>query len=198
MGSVMGTSLANLVSMSEGEAEGEADHTAVHGAPFISKLYKIITTASSSDCITWGAAGDTILVRDPPKFAREVLPQYFKHDNIRSFIRQLNIYGFQRCRTPQSSDGELEFYHNKFMFGRTDLVAGIIRGIPSQVGRRRVPPPRPSPLAFLPRPPRAPRPSASPSARPRRPPPAHTSLRRGVGSARTSGRRSAARRSRST
>jgi hypothetical protein len=65
-----------------------------------------------------------------------VLPRYFKHDNIRSFVRQLNIYGFQRCRNTNAPGmeptGELEFFHESFIEGREDLMVHITRGVPSQ------------------------------------------------------------------
>lgn len=111
-------------------------------APFITKLFEILSQPDrDADSIRWGPEGDTIIVTDSAKFSREVLPRYFRHDNIRSFLRQLNIYGFQRCRPPTGSaaraenagraDGELEFYHEKFMPGRKDLMCQIARGVPS-------------------------------------------------------------------
>lgn len=106
-------------------------------APFISKLQEILQAPNPADCIKWGPTSDTIIVINQSKFAREVLPRYFKHDNIRSFIRQLNIYGFQRCRNPERAGsvegehGELEFYHEHFREGRKDLMRLISRGIPS-------------------------------------------------------------------
>jgi len=106
-------------------------------APFVSKLHDIISTASPSDCIQWGPAGDTIVVTDQAVFARAVLPRFFKHDNIRSFVRQLNMYGFQRCRNPgcngsvEGEHGQLEFYHENFIEGRKDLMCQITRGLPS-------------------------------------------------------------------
>jgi hypothetical protein len=93
---------------------------------------------AASDCIRWGPAGDTIIVTDPIRFARDVLPRHFKHDNIRSFMRQLNIYGFQRCRGAAGGDGDtgqLEFYHEFFLEGRTGLMRNISRGVPSQKKR---------------------------------------------------------------
>ena len=111
-------------------------------APFISKLCEILSTSTPDNSIKWGPVGDTIIVTDQVKFAREVLPRYFKHDNIRSFIRQLNIYGFQRCRNPERTGsvegehGELEFYHEHFIEGRTDLMRQITRGVPSNKRRR--------------------------------------------------------------
>jgi len=117
--------------------------------PFIKKLFEIITT--EDDCIRWGAGGETIIVTDANKFAAKVLPRYFKHDNIRSFIRQLNIYGFQRCRsTPAAVSTEVstkvEFYHEYFREGRRDLMRQITRGVASQ--KRGVPIAQAPPHAF--------------------------------------------------
>ena len=76
------------------------------------------------------------MVTDRNAFAKDVLPRYFKHDNIRSFIRQLNIYGFQRCRHQPGAGGEpsdeLEFFHENFVEGRKDLMRQIMRSSNSQ------------------------------------------------------------------
>ena len=132
-----GHSLSGLSSYRRSNQEESEPSLSVSGpslAPFISKLFEIITKAKEDDCIKWGARGDTIVVTDPVAFARNVLPRYFKHDNIRSFVRQLNIYGFQRCRNAGSGadgTGELEFYHESFVEGRQDLMLQITRGVPS-------------------------------------------------------------------
>ena len=111
-------------------------------APFVGKLYEILSRATDEDCIQWGPNGDTIVVTDQAKFAREVLPRYFKHDNVRSFVRQLNIYGFQRCRTTSTSrgaaEGQLEFYHQSFLEGRPELMTQVTRGVPSSKMHRLV------------------------------------------------------------
>ena len=46
----------------------------------------------------WSKNGDTMVIFDSEKFAAEIIPQYFKHHNFRSFVRQLNFYGFRKLR----------------------------------------------------------------------------------------------------
>ncbi|XP_039165827.1 heat stress transcription factor A-2-like [Eucalyptus grandis] len=50
-------------------------------APFLRKTYEMVSDPST----------DTV-VSDPHEFSKEVLPRYFKHCNVSSFIRQLNTY----------------------------------------------------------------------------------------------------------
>lgn len=38
--------------------------------------------------------GNSFLVLDEQRFAKEILPKFFKHNNMASFIRQLNM-----CKT---------------------------------------------------------------------------------------------------
>ncbi|KAI9498087.1 HSF-type DNA-binding-domain-containing protein [Zychaea mexicana] len=46
--------------------------------------------------IVWSSNGDYFKVISPSKFSSTTLPQYFRHNNWTSFVRQLNMYGFHK------------------------------------------------------------------------------------------------------
>mmetsp|Transcript_9487 Transcript_9487/g.22802 ORF Transcript_9487/g.22802 Transcript_9487/m.22802 type:complete len:247 (+) Transcript_9487:1-741(+) len=102
---------AMLLPLTVEDAEGGGDRV----APFLVKLYEIVSSESLDQHVSWSAAGDTLRIVDPASFARDVLPLYFKHSNLRSFIRQLNMYGF--CRGPTKGSRVIEFFHERFCRG---------------------------------------------------------------------------------
>ncbi|SPO25135.1 uncharacterized protein UTRI_02761_B [Ustilago trichophora] len=76
---------------------------------FISKLWHLmINPAQYSKYIRWDEAGTSIILSSEPdvanEFASDVLPRLFKHGNNASFIRQLNLYGFQRIPSSRLLD----------------------------------------------------------------------------------------------
>ncbi|NWI90663.1 HSF2 protein, partial [Pitta sordida] len=81
--------------------------------------------------------GKSFLVLDEQRFAKEILPKYFKHNNMASFVRQLNMYGFRKVVHVDSGivklerDGPVEFRHTYFRQGREDLLEHIKRKVSS-------------------------------------------------------------------
>ena len=61
-------------------------------APFLTKTYQLVDDPSTDHIVSWGEDHSTFVVWRPPEFARDLLPNYFKHNNFSSFVRQLNTY----------------------------------------------------------------------------------------------------------
>nr|KAF6285757.1 heat shock transcription factor 4 [Myotis myotis] len=97
----------------------------------------------------WGVAGEgtsagralrsgtSFLVNDQSRFAKEVLPQYFKHSNMASFVRQLNMYGFRKVVSIEQGGllrperDHVEFQHPSFVRGREQLLDRVRRKAPA-------------------------------------------------------------------
>ena len=59
---------------------------------FLEKLYEILLEPSNHPYIAWQADGTSFLIKKVPELQEIVLPKYFKHNNLQSFVRQLNMY----------------------------------------------------------------------------------------------------------
>ncbi|GES96529.1 stress response regulator/HFS transcription factor [Rhizophagus clarus] len=105
-------------------------------ADFIKRLYRMLEDKSYSHIVSWGVTGDTFVVHDPTEFAKSILPQHFKHNNMASFVRQLNKYDFHKIKsndddTRPYNEQAWEFQHPKFQLNRKDLLEDIKRKIPT-------------------------------------------------------------------
>ncbi|PKA49979.1 Heat stress transcription factor A-1 [Apostasia shenzhenica] len=90
--------------------------------PFLTKCYDMVDDPATNDTVCWGDSGDTFVIKDQHTFSRDLLPKYFKHSNISSFIRQLNTYGFRKV-----DHDKWVFKNEGFVMGQKDLLKTITR-----------------------------------------------------------------------
>lgn len=86
---------------------------------FIVKLWDIVNDPTTNEIIQWSKDGSLIEVIDVPKCI-DILPRYFKHSNINSFIRQLNTYGFKKISSV--NDNYKRFFNKNFHRDRHDKL----------------------------------------------------------------------------
>ncbi|KAF7690502.1 heat shock factor protein 2 isoform X1 [Silurus meridionalis] len=102
---------------------------------FLTKLWTLVEDSDTNEFICWSQEGNSFLVLDEQRFAKEILPKFFKHNNMASFVRQLNMYGFRKVMhidtgiVKQERDGPVQFQHPYFRNGRDDLLENIKRKV---------------------------------------------------------------------
>ncbi|XP_051918110.1 heat shock factor protein 4 [Hippocampus zosterae] len=102
---------------------------------FLTKLWTLVEDPDTNHLICWSATGTSFHVFDQGRFAKEVLPKYFKHNNMASFVRQLNMYGFRKVVNIEQSGlvkperDDTEFQHLYFLQGHEHMLEHIKRKV---------------------------------------------------------------------
>ncbi|XP_065520241.1 heat shock factor protein 1 isoform X1 [Lathamus discolor] len=124
-----------------GSGSGSGSGSAAPGGgnvpAFLTKLWTLVEDPDTDALICWSPSGSSFHVFDQGQFAKEVLPKYFKHNNMASFVRQLNMYGFRKVVhieqgglvKPEKDD--TEFQHPYFIRGQEHLLENIKRKVTS-------------------------------------------------------------------
>ncbi|MCD7455992.1 hypothetical protein HAX54_030419 [Datura stramonium] len=90
--------------------------------PFVLKIYEMLADIQFKSLISWTNNGTSFIINDNHKFAVEVLPRFFRHNNISSFVCQLNSYGFRKVNWDK-----FEFRHEWFQRGKGQWLKNIKR-----------------------------------------------------------------------
>lgn len=126
---------ATPTSSSSGRASTRQTHTA-----FIHKLYQMLEDSNMAHLIWWSKSADSFVIVPSEEFAK-ALSSYFKHANISSFVRQLNMYGFHKVNESspgyQADSSQWEFRHGQGSFKRGDINA--LRDIKRRTSSKNVP-----------------------------------------------------------
>lgn len=130
-------SIASDVSDDHLRAEGRRTEKP---APFVHKLLQILESSEYAHIVQWSTSEGGVpafTISDTAAFSKSVLPQFFKHNKLSSFVQQLHTYGFRRCSEAGSSKGScrviessssITFQHDLLSPSQPELLLQIRRG----------------------------------------------------------------------
>lgn len=101
-------------------------------SPFVKKTFELVNDPNTNSIVSWSGDGNSFIIHEPQEFQQNILPFYFKHNNLCSFVRQLNTYGFHKVvRAIKSGQNSniLEFKQDQFIRGKPQQLKNINRRI---------------------------------------------------------------------
>jgi hypothetical protein len=102
-----------------------------HIPNFSAKMYAILSRPELADIVSWMPHGRSWKIHKPREFEAKVIPTYFKHSKLPSFIRQANVWGFRRI-TWKGKDDYNSYYHELFLRGKPYLIKRIEKPPPKK------------------------------------------------------------------
>lgn len=100
---------------------------------FLTKLWRMVCDPNTDDLICWSRGKNSFIIQNRAQFWYDLLPLYYKHNNMSSFVRQLNMYGFHKIPSTEhgpisdTDKDEIQFYHPYFQDGHPELLKLIKR-----------------------------------------------------------------------
>jgi len=92
-------------------ASGSGSIPLINRATFPVKLHAILSRTDLSDFIQWCEHGGAFRIVKPKEFASHVLPCYFDHNNLSSFLRKARCWGFRRIKKGEEAGS---YFHESF------------------------------------------------------------------------------------
>ena len=81
----------------------------------------------NKDYIAWANDGTEILIKSSHKLEEKVLHNFFRHKHISSFIRQLNMYKFNKVNKISRERNHMYFKNDHFKRGNLYMLLNIAR-----------------------------------------------------------------------
>lgn len=81
---------------------------------FPAKMHAILARPEFSDIVAWLPHGRSWRIRKMREFENSVIPMFFEHTKLTSFIRQANGWGFRRITQGRDCNS---YYHERFLRG---------------------------------------------------------------------------------
>ena len=92
------------------------------------KLYHILQSSERyKNIIEWMHEGESFRILDEELFVKNIIPIYFPGTQFETFIRQLNLYGFETQEKGKKTNIGKVYASNLFIRGREDLLHDIKR-----------------------------------------------------------------------